>query len=54
MRAGEKGTTEDKMIGWYHRLNRREFEQALGVGDEQGRLAHCIPWGCKELDTLSD
>ena len=28
--------TEDEMVGWYHRLNENEFEQALGVGDEQG------------------
>ena len=43
--------TEDEMVGWHHRLNRHEFEQALGVGDGQGGLAHCNPWGCKELDT---
>ena len=35
----EKGTTEDQMVGWYHRLNRHEFEQASGVGDGQGSLA---------------
>ena len=28
-----------------------EFEQVLGVGDEQGSLASCSPWGHKELDT---
>ena len=28
----EKGTTEDDMVGWHHRLNEHEFEQALGVG----------------------
>ena len=33
--------TEDEMVGWHHRLNRHEFEQALGVGDGQGGLAHC-------------
>ena len=32
-RQREKGTTEDKMVGWHHRLNRQEFEQAPGVGD---------------------
>ena len=35
--------TEDKMVGWHHQLNGHEFEQALGVGDGQGSLAHCIP-----------
>ena len=44
----EKGMTEDKMVGWHHRLNGHEFEQALGVGDGQGSLACCRPWGCKE------
>ena len=47
----EKGTTEDEMVGRYHRLNEHEFEQALGVGDGHGSLAFCILWGCKELDT---
>ena len=47
----EKGTTEDEMDGWHHRLVEREFEQALGVGDEQGSLACCSPRGCKKLDT---
>ena len=28
-----------------------EFEQAQGVGDEQGSLVCCSPWGCKESDT---
>ena len=35
----EKGTTEDEMVGWHHRLDGHEFEQALGVGDGQGSLA---------------
>ena len=43
--------TEDEMVGWHHRLDRREFEQALGVGDGQGSLACCSPWGHKESDT---
>ena len=38
------------MAGWHHRLNGHEFEQALGVGDEQGGLAGCSPWGCRESD----
>ena len=42
--------TEDEMVG-YHQLNGHEFEQALGVGDEQGSLACCSPWGHKESDT---
>ena len=46
----EKGMTEDEMVGWHHRLNGHEFEQALGVGNGQGSLACCSPWGCKELD----
>ena len=46
----EKGTTEDEMVGWYHRLDGHEFEQALGVGDGQEGLAYCSPWGCKESD----
>ena len=32
------------MVGWHHRLNGHEFEQALGVGDGQGSLACCSPW----------
>ena len=47
----EKGPTEDEMVGWHHQLNGDEFEQALGVGDGQGSLACCSPWGGKELDT---
>ena len=46
----EKGTTEDEMVGWHHRLNGHELEQALGVGDGQGSLVCCSPWGCKESD----
>ena len=38
-RQEEKGTTEDDMFGWHHRLNRHESEQAPGVGDGQGSLA---------------
>ena len=46
----EKGTTEGKMVGWYHRLNRHEFEYTLGVRDGQGGLTCCSPWGCKESE----
>ena len=42
---------EDEMVGWHHRLDGHEFEQALGVGDGQRSLACCSPWGHKELDT---
>ena len=49
-RQEEKGTTEDDMVGWHHRLNGHEFEQASGVVDGQKSLACCSPWGCKELD----
>ena len=46
----EKGMTEDEMVGWHHQLNGHGFEQTLGVGDGQGSLVCCSPWGCKELD----
>ena len=42
---------EDEMIGWHHQLNGHEFEQALEVGDWQGSLACCNPWGLKQPDT---
>ena len=42
--------TEDEMVRWPHRLNGREFEQALGVGDGPGGLACCGPWERKDLD----
>ena len=38
------------MVGWHHRLNGHEFEQALGVGDGQGGLMCCSPWGPKDSD----
>ena len=47
----EKGTTEDKMVGWYQWLDGHEFEQAPGVGGGQGILVCCSPWGPEELDT---
>ena len=49
----EKGTTEDETVGWHHRLNGHEFEQTPGVGDGQGSLACCSPWGRKESDKVS-
>ena len=46
----EKGITEDEMVGWHHRVNGHEFEQAPGFGHGQGSLPCFIPWGCKESD----
>ena len=48
----EKGTTEDEMIGWHYRHNGHEFDQAAGIGDGQGSLVCCSPWGRKDLDTM--
>ena len=50
-RQEQKGTTEDEMAGCHHWLGGHEFEKAPGVGDGQGSLACCSPWGCKESDT---
>ena len=47
----EKGTTEDEMVGWHHQLNGQGFGWTPGVGDGQGGLACCSPWGRKESDT---
>ena len=41
----------DEMVGWHHRFNGHEFEQALGDGEGQGSLVGCSPWGHKEWDT---
>ena len=46
-----RGWQVDEMVGWHHRLNGRESEQAPGVGDGQGSLVCCSPWARKELDT---
>ena len=48
----EKGTTEDEVAGWHHRLDGHEFEWTLGVGDGQEGLACCNSWGCKESDMI--
>ena len=48
---GQKGTTEDEMVGWHHRLDGHEFGWTLGVGDGQGGLACFDSWGRKESDT---
>ena len=49
-RKEQKGTTEDKKVGWHHWLNGQEFEQALGDGKRQGSLECCSPRGHKESD----
>ena len=46
----EKGTTEDELAGWHHRLDRCESEWTPGDGDGQGGLACCDSWGRKESD----
>ena len=45
-----RGMTEDEVVGWHHQHDGHEFEYTLGVGDGQGSLACCSPWGHKELD----
>ena len=47
----EEKRTEDETVGWHHQLDGHEYEQAPGVGDGQGILACCSPWGLKELST---
>ena len=51
LKEEEKEMTEDEMVGWHHRLDGHEFEQALGVGDGHRSLACCSPRGRKEWDT---
>ena len=52
MKAGGEGDDRgDEMVGWHHRLDGHESEQAPGVGDGQGTLLCCSAWGHKELDT---
>ena len=46
-RQEEKGTTENQMTGWFHRLNGYELEQAPGDGEGQKSSACCSPWGCR-------
>ena len=50
-RQEEKGATEDEIVGWHHQLNGFEFEQAPGIGEGQGSLACCSPWGHKMSHT---
>ena len=42
--------TEYKMVGWHHRLNEHELEQAPGDGEDHRSLVCCSPWGCQESD----
>ena len=53
-RQEEKGMKEDEMVGWHHWFIGYESEQATGVGDGQGSLACCSPWGRKVSDILSN
>ena len=46
--------TEDEMVGWHPQLNGHEFEQALGVGDEQGSLASSVHGVMKSQTRLSN
>ena len=50
-RREDKGMTGDEMVGWHHRLSGYDFGQTPGVGNGQGSLLCCSPWGCKELGT---
>ena len=54
LKAGGEGETEDETVGWHHRLNGQEFEQALGDGGGQGSLACYSPWGRRSWTRLSD
>ena len=49
-RQGEKGTTEDEMAGWHHRLDGHEFEQTLGRSGGQRSLVCYSLWGHRESD----
>ena len=53
-RQEEKEMTEDETVGWHHRLEGHEFEQAPGVSDGQGSLACCSPGVTKSRTQLSD
>ena len=52
-RLEENGVTENETVGWHHRLNGLEFEQALGDSEGQGSLACYSPGGCKESDSYN-
>ena len=46
-----RGRQRIRWLDGYHQLDGQEFEQAPGIGDGQGSLACCSPWGLKESDT---
>ena len=48
--GGRRMGWQDEMVGWHHQLHEHEFEQAPGVGDGQGSLESCSPWGRRELN----
>ena len=50
-RQKEEQTTENEMVRQHHRLHEHESEQTLEDSEGQGSLAHCSPWGPKDLDT---
>ena len=50
----EKGTTENEMVGWCHRLDGHEFEQTLGDSEGQRSLVCCSPWGHRVWTRLND
>ena len=50
-RQEEKGTMVDEMVGWDNWQDGHEFEQASQVGDGEGSLVSCSPWGHKESNT---
>ena len=45
-----RGRQKKTMVGWHHWLNGHAFGWTLGVGDGQGGLECCSPWGHKESD----
>ena len=47
---GRRRRGDSEKVGWHHRLNGHEFQQALGDSEGRGSLACCSPWGHKELD----
>ena len=52
-RQEEKGVTEDKMVGWHHRLNELESEQIPRSREGEGSLVCCNPWGCRVRHNLA-
>ena len=48
-RQEEKGTTEDEIVGWPHRLNGHKFEQAPGDGEGQRSLACLLSMGLQRV-----